>query len=323
MSEEKTVESQVSQIIAEIKTKLSDKNFTFKDQRDLIQKIASFKSWQIIEPLENLLGYEKTNASMKVKILEVLGDLGDPRVIKILTSYASNTDKNIKNAALKGLSLIENPKCVPPLLEAVNSEDKWIKIFVIRGLQKNYSKKLLKPILDKLGDTDDYVRQEAMSALKKVVSEEEEDDLIQALNTNNRFMKLGVIALLGEKEVAKAGKKLIEFLDDPDKRVSLVTSRALSKIADPNTIPELLVRAMKTNEGPMGIFATSILNMGLTAVEPLVNLYAIARDEKLKKMILDILKKFGNDIIQDIQEVIDQTEDKEQKAQMELLYKQF
>lgn len=323
MSEEKTIESQVNQIVTEIKTKLNDKSFTFKDQRELIQKIASFKSWQIIEPLESLLGYEKTNTNMKVKILEVLGELGDPRVIKILTSYANNADKNIKNAAIKGLSLIENIKCVPPLLEAINSEDKWIKIFAIRGLQKNYSKKLLKPILDKLGDGDDYVRQEAMSALKKVVGEDDEDDLIQALNTNNRFMKLGVIALLGEKEVGNATKKLIECLDDPDKRISLVASRSLSKIADPNTIPELIVRALKSNDGPTGIFATSILNMGMAAVEPLVKLYAIATDDKLRNLIFNILKKFGNDIIQDIQEVIDQTEDKDQKAQMELLYKQF
>jgi hypothetical protein len=38
MSEEKTIESQVNQIVTEIKTKLNDKSFTFKDQRELIQK---------------------------------------------------------------------------------------------------------------------------------------------------------------------------------------------------------------------------------------------------------------------------------------------
>ncbi|GAH01284.1 unnamed protein product, partial [marine sediment metagenome] len=64
-----------------------------------------------------------------------------------------------------------------------------------------------------MGDKEEQVRQEALRALEKMKIENITEHLINALSSQNRYIKLGVIAVLGEKKILGASDELIRLLD--------------------------------------------------------------------------------------------------------------
>ncbi|GAG88217.1 unnamed protein product, partial [marine sediment metagenome] len=134
MTEENlSIKNKIEHLIEDLRNKIKRKSSNFKEISNLIQKFGLINSWQIVEPLENLINDNSINVSVviKVKILEELGKISDPHVIRVLGSHVSDENKAIRNAAIKGLSMIKHPKCLPPLLKAIEDEEKWIRIFSI------------------------------------------------------------------------------------------------------------------------------------------------------------------------------------------------
>lgn len=294
MTEENlSIKDKIDNLIEDLRNNITKKSSNLKEISNLIQKFGLMKSWQIVEPLENLINDNSINVSVgiKVKILEELGKIGDPHVIRVLGSHVSDENKAIRNAAIKGLSMIKHPKCLPPLLQAIDDEEKWIRIFSIHGLLRNESKKMVKPIIERLGDKEEQVRQEALRALEKMKIENITDHLINSLSSQNRYIKLGAVALIGEKKILGASDELIKLLDGEDRRISMLAGRSISKIADPNAIPKLLILALKQG-GFNNSYVQNICNMKLEAIEPLIRLYLITNNDSMRKLIIQILKKF-------------------------------
>lgn len=316
------IDDKISGYIDDFKKKLKDKSGSLKDLNDVIKNIGELRTWQIIEPLEDLLKLKETPEQIKIKILDELGRYGEPRVIRILVDYIHDEDKSIKNAAVKGLSRIRNQKCVDPLLESIEDEEKWIRIFSIIGLQKNETKKAVKPIIKCLGDPDEEVRKEAMASLENMSLDLTADELIESLHDPDRYVKFGVAAILGDKEVMKASDELIKLLESEDKRLSIIASRSLSKIGDPNAIPKLLLKALD-GSGVNSIYALSIYNMGEDIITPLLRLYIIADNDAIRDLIKNILRKFGEIIPSKIMEFSANEEKEENKRLIEELFNEI
>ena len=323
MSDKATIEQKINGITKELQAKLGDRNFSFKDQNNLIRKLGEMNTWQVIKPFEEILNHKNSTDNVKKRILEELGKIGDPRVIKVLTKYVNDTNKIIKNAAVKGLSRIKHPKCVQPLLNSINDTDKWIRIFSIHGLARNPSKKIVWPILERLGDDEKEVREEARIILEKMKADLLTDSVIKGLKHSNRFVKIGSAALIGEKKIIPALRGLLKVLNTDDKRLAIVAARSLSKMEDPNGIPKLLMKAIKEN-GIGSIYASSIINMGRIAIEPLVRLYLLAQNKQdILDLIIQILKKLGDEVPSIILTVKNELESNDKIEILEDLYNKF
>jgi HEAT repeat protein len=302
-----TTEVLIQKLIDELRAKMTDKSFGPKEQGDLVRKIIGTKSWLVIEPLEKLIHEVKCPDITKVKILEELGKFGEPRVIRILTDYVKDKSNMVKNAAIKGLSMIVNPKCIQPLLDSLEDPDKWNRIFAIHGLQKNENKKIVKGLVDRLGDSEDQVRQEALQTLEKLRKDYLIEDVVAGLASENRFVKLGTATLIGSKLIEEGAPGLIKLLDGEDRRLAIIAARSLEKIGNPGCVPKLLIKAIKEAgyEGALNnIFTLSIYNMGEIAINPLIISYLASQDEKIKAIIIKILKKFGDRPDKEIEEML-------------------
>ncbi len=321
MPEDKAdIENKINKLVKELKTHIDSRSFAIREINDLIFKIGSLRSWHIIEPLKNIIKEPRCPNNIKIKVLEELGKYGEPRVIGILSEYIKNKDKSIRNAAVKGLSTIKNIKCVQPLLDSIDDEEKWVRIFAINGLKKNENKKVVKPIIERLGDEETQVREEAMGALKRINPEFVIDELIGALQSSNRFVKRGAASILGDRHINKASKNLIKMLNGDDRGTSLIASRALSKIADPNTIPELLIQSLKEG-GIDSIHATSIYNMGQrNIVNPLIQLYKVTDEGGIRDLIVQLLQKTEEGVAEEIIRQSEMETDPENKKILDNLY---
>ncbi|MHA1820774.1 MAG: HEAT repeat domain-containing protein [Promethearchaeota archaeon] len=272
---------------------IKNKTKNLKELKLIVQSIAQFNTWQIIEPLEKILDKPGVDNKIKELCLTELGKFGDPRTIKIITKYISpDVDLSLRKAAIKALSFIKNPKVVPYLIDALKDGDKWNKIFAIYGLKKNESKKIVGPLVSLLGDDEKEVREEALNTLESFNEDLIKEDVIAGLDSDNKFVKYGCIAIVGNKQIIDAAPKLSELLNDKDQRLSILSARALSKLKDPNTIPKLIIKALEKGGG-LNIYSIAIFKMGNDIIPVLIKLYLIANNDKIKTLIEDILEKFG------------------------------
>ncbi|MHA1729184.1 MAG: HEAT repeat domain-containing protein [Promethearchaeota archaeon] len=316
------IEHQISELINRLKQKINDRTSNFREKSNLVQKIAAIKSWKILEPLENLVKGAKIKVSddLRVKVLEELAKFGDPRVIKILTEHIKDKNSSIRVAAVKGLSMIQNPKCIQPLMESIDNEEKWVRIFAIHGLYNNINKNTVQYIIERFGDNEMIVREEAIKSIEGLSPEIVGEALINALNSENRFIELGAASLLGKKKFIRFGEialnNLIKLLNVNDKRLKIIVGRTLSNIADPNAIPNLLILALEDG-GIESIYAHMIYDM--KKIEPLIRLTLIAENDNLKELIVNILKKFGQDAIKAVIRISEQENDKNKRKLNDLL----
>ena len=91
---------------------IKEEPFHYREHNQIIRKIGEFRSWKIIDPLKKLSNTEGVSDQLKQKILEELGRLGDPRIISFLGDFIHYENKNVRNAAVKGLSRFKNSKCI-------------------------------------------------------------------------------------------------------------------------------------------------------------------------------------------------------------------
>jgi HEAT repeat protein len=319
-----SIKNKIEYLTENLRNKIKIKSSNLKEISDLIQKFGLIKSWQIVEPLESLINDNsiKVSDAIKVRILEELGKIGDPHVIRVLGSHVSDENKAIRNAAIKGLSMIKHPKCLPHLLKAIDDDEKWIRIFSIHGLLRNECKKIVKPIIERLGDKEEQVRQEALRALEKIKIENVTEHLINALSSQNRYIKLGAIALIGTKEILEASDELFKLLDSDDRRISLLAGRSIGKIADPNAIPKLLILAL--NKGDYNnTYIQNICNMKSEAIEPLIRLYLITRNDDMRKLITHILRSFQEKVANAIMMILSDLQKEEEIQDLNELFVKF
>ena len=145
---------------------------------------------------------------------------------------------------------------------------------------------------------------------------------LNALSSQNRYIKLGAIALIGEKKILGASDELIRLLDGEDRRISILAGRSIGKIADPNAIPKLLILAL--NQGDYNnSYIQNICNMKSEAIEPLIRLYLITNNGNMRELIIHILNKFEENVAETIMMISSNLEKEDEIQDLDELYIKF
>jgi len=257
---------------------------------ELLNSLKSVGTWHIIEPLKEILEIPNCPIQTQQKILDILAKIQDPRTISILSSYLDHNESKLRNTAIKSLSLIKNPKITPYLITATKDEDKWVKIFAVHGLVKNASPKVIQPLIELLGDPEEEVRKEVIIALNKLKLENTNDLLIAALQSENRYIKLGVISLLGSRKVMESIESLTGLVGTEDRRLDLVICNSLSQISDPRSLVPLLDRSIEQGE-VNNRYMICIQKMDETIIPFLIDIYIKGGNERYNESIEYILSK--------------------------------
>ncbi len=75
-------------------------------------------------------------ADIRKFLVDILGNIADPRVIPRLVNLLHDPENNIRAAAAESLASIGDPECTPALIEALDRADNWVTFSVLSALAR-------------------------------------------------------------------------------------------------------------------------------------------------------------------------------------------
>lgn len=138
------------------------------------------------------------DASDDVKkfIIDVLGEIGDNKCIKIIIAGLRADNENIKMSAIEALGKIKDRRGVEPLVELLRSDNQLIVFAAIKSLEQIGDSRAVEPIISLLGKS--FLEKAALEALGKLGDIRALNPTVSALNTGSKKIKDPAIKTLVE-----------------------------------------------------------------------------------------------------------------------------
>jgi HEAT repeat protein len=131
----------------------------------------------------------------------------DPAVVSTLRARSGDSDRGIRQSAIRGLGTLRARPAVPDLLRVVRE------------------------------DRDDDLRFDAVRALRKIGDTSIADDLIALVNINGDLVRNELIATLGSMRYRGAVPELTRIAEPRTDVASVLALAALADVADPSSMP--------------------------------------------------------------------------------------
>jgi len=150
-----------------------------------------------------------------------------------------------------------NPRVVRPLIELLRNDREWrVQKAAAEALEKFGDKRAIEPLIDALKDKDKLVRQAAQEALAH--EPRAVDPLIQLLEDKDRSVRWQVVSLLEGLGDKKAVEPLIKMIRDPDQNVRKTAVRALGRLKDDRAEAPLIEALKDKNEQVREVAASAL-----------------------------------------------------------------
>jgi len=249
---------------------------------------GAIEGWQFMSVSTQLDKLKDTNADVRQKAAEALGQSKSSRAVEPLIAALNDPDPNVQGSAAKALGEIKDPRALQPLVDALkHSKDEKAVCEALGSLGPVAIEPLITALKDKgLGfeaesglakigppavealiaayDNKDYgVRFYAIRALGEIKDPRAVDLLITALKYKDKDpsgydyeIREEAARALGEIKDPRADQPLIASLKDSDIRVVRAAGDALGKIGDPQAV-DFLLTALRTHNNDVVAAASS------------------------------------------------------------------
>ena len=217
----------------EVFDKIIGKTSPSKEAKKVLIKIGSSTIPYIIEKFNE----ENISKSLKLKLIEICGEIKDENSLKFLEKIINDPDIEIKNKVIEILS--KNKEEIAFLINYVKNQDEYIKLKLITEFGKNKLKEAVPFLYECLKDKNWEIRKYAVWSLGE----------IKDIDINILFPLVKDKSYLVRKEVAEAFGKiknpitvsyLIELLNDSEWLVRTATIKALSEIKDLRAVEPII-----------------------------------------------------------------------------------
>lgn len=217
-------------------------------------------------------------------IIDVLGDIGDKRSIKIVIAATKHDNENIKMSAIEALGKLKDKKGTEPLIELLRSENQLIVFAAIKSLEQIGDSRAVEPIISLLGRS--FLERAALEALGKLGDIRALNPTVSALHTGSKKLKDSAIKTLVElhnRSSHTGGTRithrvneiynkeiylyLLSALEDADEGVRLAAIKVFGWIGEYKAAKEL-VKFLDTDLKDEAINTLSVI--GRKAVRPLL-----------------------------------------------------
>jgi len=215
--------------------------------------IASGDSKTILQALKTS---DKDNMAI---LVEVLGEIGDPTVVRELQSLMNRVDRDTKKKILSSLEKIDPKLSFDTFIEALKDLDGHVRGIAARALGRLQDKRAIPFLLDALlrepyRDIKEIIG-EALSSYKEKVVEE---TFIGLLDQEREDLRVIAIRGLGQFKTERAKDCLLRTLKDKGPGVRKEVLRALGNFKGTD-IAEMVAEALKDPERDVRIVAVEIL----------------------------------------------------------------
>lgn len=306
--------------------------------RELVKKVLNDDDYALsyvfisgpdaVEPL--LKFFDEPDRNLKIRVVKVLGKIGDEKAIKKLVELSADPDMGIRMEALTGLQDAKEVDISENLIRILK-EEKSLKYReeVISIIRQRKDLKFFLPLIELFRDENDEVRSSAKYALQDLLweysehngdlvvgkpgklvyassetqttmkdkdMEKYEDYLIKMLKDENDNMRSGCADILGYLKSKKAEPYLLVLLRDENPVMRKNAASALIGYKDP-TVIQSLIYSLRDHYEEVASQAIDSLNTldSITAkdIKPLLEL-TDSPDTNLRQRAIQLLGKTRN-----------------------------
>jgi len=225
---------------------------------------------------------ENIDNNTKAEIIDLLGNIGDPKLAKNLYEFLEHEDPVLRRVSSRIFGILKDPDSKGLLIEKLVDNDDETRMHAARTLGILKSDKAVDRLSFLLKDENPDVRNAAANALLNIASDEVKDKMIYLLkSTKNVDVKCAAINILGKLKQEKVFDIILNAIDDPNPEIRKSASEAVINFSDKKD--HYLNKFLKLIEDEEE-------SIRITAVKNL----ALWDKEKILVPLLDLLKKEEN-----------------------------
>lgn len=230
---------------------------TTERQRDLAERLLKHTGTATVPHLLFLLSAQ--DADLRCRVISLLGELGDPRAVKMLMNTLHDDDVGVRLQSASALGLIRDASATEVLIAALEDADADLRDEILLALERIGTPRLIDVLTDAAHDGDADLRADALTRLYRL--------------GRTDFFPAATAAL------ERVAELHTEFLDDPDELVRGEAALLAVYLGRGDTrVTERLIAALT---GPMRVYVVDALGeLGdPRAVEPLIAALAAAQND--------------------------------------------
>lgn len=272
----------------------------FRTKNDAIKKLGRNKNPQARRKLFEIAESNEWDPYLRISALDALGrGKRDANFEKLLEYLATDKDqrKELRRAALTQLTKYRDPKTIDIFNKALEDDYHFIRFWAVRGLIKIDDPKATAALIQALGDESEEIRKEVRAHIE-TIGPEIIPVLIKAYKKNNshKFLRFGVLGILGRKNHPDAFKLLVDALQDDNDRIVTIALRGLGRMQNPDAVPALIDLFRADKEKSRHI-ENAIYRIG-QAEQKVTFLYLVGlltdKDPDVKDFSIGLMKRFSN-----------------------------
>ena len=271
---------------------------THMDNIDAIIALSKFDKKETIEFLLNSLKDQRTQH--RDVIVECLGNLKRPELIKFIKPYLADEDRQVRFQTAYALYTIGGKEAALAMTEFISDRDEWISMTILRLLCQMKELDTIPILIEKYHSDTDLRRKALMisflARFKSITLLGAFDDAIQARDARLRANAIEAIGNLKLPE-EELRKRIVPFLHDPNNRIRANAILAMAKIA-PEKVKAQIVEMVNSDDVQLRRSAAFILCMipsidFLGQAEKLI----VDENESVRKRMIQSLKNFPHEFI--------------------------
>lgn len=271
---------------------------THMDNIDAIVALSRFDRKETIEFLLNSLKEPRT--LHRDVIVECLGNLKRPELIKFIKPYLADEDRQVRFQTAYALYTIGGKEAALAMTEYISDKDEWISMTILRLLCQMKELDTIPILIEKYHSDTDLRRKALMisflARFKSITLLGAFDDAIQARDARLRANAIEAIGNLKLPE-EELRKRIVPFLHDPNNRIRANAILAMAKIA-PEKVKAQIIEMVNSDDVQLRRSAAFILCMipsidFLEQAEKLI----VDENESVRKRMIQSLKNFPHEFI--------------------------
>ena len=215
-------------------------------RKTAVEALVAVKGRDVIEGLINTLAASE-NAGARNSAIEALIQIGPDSVEPLLVELV-NQDVDVRKFVVDILGEIKDPRSVPALIERLADKDENIRVAAAEALGKTKDRRAVEPLLECLARCDQgWIDYAAAEALGEIGDERALGPLIAALQRSS--LREPVLESLGKIGNVDTLSPLISGLADPLRIVREVSVVALMAIFRKSTQPDRIRIVQQVRNG--------------------------------------------------------------------------
>jgi len=213
-------------------------------------------------PLQKAKFYLKNQ--LRAESAKMLGELGDEKVVEVLSKTVNDEDGNVKDASYFALALLSQRGKIKPLpeikeffYEGLKDLNPKVRLQAVKFLGELKYKDSIQPLTLRLKDPNKEVVAETIKSLGKIGDDSVIQDLIQFKTHPDETLRLTLAETLGlfeNKETLITVKNVLnDMLQDINGMVRVASARSLLKLKD-RTGVEILKKGLQSSDSDVVIY---------------------------------------------------------------------